>query len=270
MLRNKLFDFYRAEREAAKQRSLANLKQGHQQHPEGLQIDRRGPGKGKILAARAKAADTNKDYISMADRLRVSLPDMDAAKLWMIHEHRGRRNFNDEQDSYYMGVQYELEKKLQHRPENNGAKVAPLRTRQRIAKQHKVSTKTVERAAKFTRVMDNHRRQRFAPCVVRFAYYILRIVIRTFKDSDTAELAQLGTNRRWRSIEHVALRKLDRLEAALTLNDLREPPGNRLEPLQGRRRGQHSIRINNQFRICFTWKEDGAYDVEIVDYHNGR
>lgn len=115
-----------------------------------------------------------------------------------------------------------------------------------------------------------HRRQRLTPCVVRFAYYILRIVIRTFKDSDTAELAQLGTNRRWRSIEHVALRKLDRLEAAVTPNDLREPPGNRLEPLQGRRRGQYSIRINSQFRICFTWKEDGAYDVEIVDYHDGR
>lgn len=93
-------------------------------------------------------------------------------------------------------------------------------------------------------------------------------MIRTFRDPDTAELAQLGRNRRWRAIERPAIRKLDRLEAAATLDDLREPPGNRLEPLHGRRQGQHSIRINQQYRICFTWKEDGAYDVEIVDYHD--
>jgi toxin HigB-1 len=93
-------------------------------------------------------------------------------------------------------------------------------------------------------------------------------VIRTFKDSDTAELAQLDSNRRWRNIQRPAVRKLDRLEAAATLDDLRQPPGNHLEALKGRRQGQHSIRINDQFRICFTWKEDGAYDVEIVDYHH--
>jgi proteic killer suppression protein len=57
------------------------------------------------------------------------------------------------------------------------------------------------------------------------------------------------------------------LEEAEVLADLREPPGNRLEALKGDREGQHSIRVNDQFRICFTWKEDGAYDVEIIDYH---
>lgn len=95
-------------------------------------------------------------------------------------------------------------------------------------------------------------------------------MIRSFKDNDTAELAQLGTNSRWRSIQSIARRKLDRIEAATELRDLREPPGNKLEPLIGRRAGQHSIRINDQFRICFVWEEDGAYDVEVVDYHNER
>jgi hypothetical protein len=60
------------------------------------------------------------------------------------------------------------------------------------------------------------------------------------------------------------------MDAATRLDDLREPPGNMLEPLRGKRRGQYSIRINDQFRICFVWKEDGAYDVEIVDYHGER
>jgi proteic killer suppression protein len=96
------------------------------------------------------------------------------------------------------------------------------------------------------------------------------LVIRTFKDRDTAELAQVGANRRWRGIESVARRKLNRMDAATRLEDLRDPPGNMLEPLRGERRGQYSIRINNQFRICFVWKEDGAYDVEIVDYHHER
>jgi proteic killer suppression protein len=95
-------------------------------------------------------------------------------------------------------------------------------------------------------------------------------MIRSFKDRDTAELAQLGTNRRWRIVETVARRKLNRIDAATRLDDLREPPGNMLEPLKGKRKGQYSIRINDQFRICFEWKDDGAYDVEIVDYHRGR
>jgi len=92
-------------------------------------------------------------------------------------------------------------------------------------------------------------------------------VIRSFKDRDTALLAIAGTSRKWRNIEAVARRKLNRIEAATRLEDLREPPGNRLEILRSERAGQHSIRINDQFRICFVWKEDGAYDVEIVDYH---
>jgi proteic killer suppression protein len=65
----------------------------------------------------------------------------------------------------------------------------------------------------------------------------------------------------------VALRKLDMLDAVTRLSDLRAPPGNRLEALKGNRRGQHSIRINDQWRICFVWRESGAEMVEIVDYH---
>jgi proteic killer suppression protein len=65
----------------------------------------------------------------------------------------------------------------------------------------------------------------------------------------------------------MALRKLRILDAAMSLSDLRVPPGNRLERLRGDRAGQHSIRINDQWRICFRWKEGDAYDVEIVDYH---
>jgi proteic killer suppression protein len=68
-------------------------------------------------------------------------------------------------------------------------------------------------------------------------------------------------------IERVALRKLAMLDAAETLNDLRVPPGNHLEALRGDRVGQHSIRINQQWRICFTWTEAGPQDVQIVDYH---
>ena len=92
-------------------------------------------------------------------------------------------------------------------------------------------------------------------------------MIRSFKDHDTAELAQRGTNRRWRGIESVARRKLNRMDAAVRLDDLREPPGNMLEPLRGKRRGQHSIRINDQWRVCFRFEGGHAYDAEIVDYH---
>lgn len=85
-----------------------------------------------------------------------------------------------------------------------------------------------------------------------------------------------GTERLWneepvRSLDprilRTALRKLEQLHAAATLDDLRVPPGNRLEALKGDRRGQHSIRINDQWRICFEWKDGGADDVELVDYH---
>jgi proteic killer suppression protein len=71
----------------------------------------------------------------------------------------------------------------------------------------------------------------------------------------------------FQAFRDAALRKLDMLNAAAAISDLRSPPGNRLEALKGRRRGQHSIRINDQWRICFVWREGGAERVEIVDYH---
>ena len=67
----------------------------------------------------------------------------------------------------------------------------------------------------------------------------------------------------------MAYRKLDQLDSVISLNDLKVPPGNRLELLKGKRRGQYSIRINEQYRICFEWSETGPTDVEIVDYHKG-
>jgi toxin HigB-1 len=91
-------------------------------------------------------------------------------------------------------------------------------------------------------------------------------MIRSFRDRATEE-AFHGQSRRWRNIEALARRKLQMLNAAEQLEDLRVPPGNRLEALKGSRRGQHSIRINDQFRICFRWTTGGAEDVEIVDYH---
>ena len=72
---------------------------------------------------------------------------------------------------------------------------------------------------------------------------------------------------RWVNIERVALRKLEQLDWSTILDDLRVPPGNKLEALKGNRKGQHSIRINDQWRVCFIWGIDGATEVEIVDYH---
>jgi toxin HigB-1 len=92
-------------------------------------------------------------------------------------------------------------------------------------------------------------------------------LIESFSNDDTAGLFETRKSRRWKGIEAVALRKLDQLDAAINLNDLRVPPGNRLEALSGDRKGQHSIRINDQYRVCFVWKGDGAKDVEIADYH---
>ena len=92
-------------------------------------------------------------------------------------------------------------------------------------------------------------------------------MIKTFKDAAARELFLKGKHRDYTSIAKVALRKLLILEAATELEHLRDPPGNRLEALQGDREGQHSIRINDQFRLCFSWKGDGAYGVEIADYH---
>ena len=84
---------------------------------------------------------------------------------------------------------------------------------------------------------------------------------------DTQRLFERQRVPRFVQIETVARRRLEQLNAAATLGFLRAPPGNRLEALRGDRTGQHSIRINDQWRICFLWKEDGAHDVEIVDYH---
>lgn len=92
-------------------------------------------------------------------------------------------------------------------------------------------------------------------------------MIVSFKDADTERLAGGTRVRRFVNIESVALRKLRQLEIAGVLDDLRVPPGNGLEALKGDRAGQHSLRVNDQFRICFKWTQAGAEDVEIVDYH---
>jgi proteic killer suppression protein len=92
-------------------------------------------------------------------------------------------------------------------------------------------------------------------------------MIRSFKCADTEALSKGVRVRRFVNIEDVARRKLRQLEIADRLDDLRVPPGNRLEALKGDRSGQYSIRINDQWRVCFNWEETGAEDVEIVDYH---
>jgi len=88
-----------------------------------------------------------------------------------------------------------------------------------------------------------------------------------FKCADTQQLFTTGKTRRFAGVKTVAERKLAQLEAAVSLASLRVPPGNRLEALQGGRAGQHSIRINDQWRLCFVWTEQGPAEVEIVDYH---
>lgn len=92
-------------------------------------------------------------------------------------------------------------------------------------------------------------------------------MIASFKDKDTQTLAEGNRVSRFAAFENVARRKLRQLEIAGSLNDLRVPPGNRLEAPQGNRADRRSIRISDQFRICFTWTEAGAKDVEIVDHH---
>jgi proteic killer suppression protein len=95
-------------------------------------------------------------------------------------------------------------------------------------------------------------------------------VIRSFADKRTAAVWANRMPKGFPSdLAQAALRKLRMLDAAVGVDDLRQPPGNRLEALQGDRRGQYSIRVNDQWRLCFVWRDDGAYEVEIVDYHRG-
>jgi toxin HigB-1 len=94
-------------------------------------------------------------------------------------------------------------------------------------------------------------------------------VIKTFADENTKTFWETGKSPSWppASIRKVTKRKLAMLDAARQLGDLRSPPGNRLHEMKGDRKGQHSISINDQFRLCFRWRDGDAYEVEITDYH---
>jgi len=92
-------------------------------------------------------------------------------------------------------------------------------------------------------------------------------VIRSYRDAETRALFEAGQSRRFRAIERVALRKLQQLNAARRLDEMAAPPANRLEALKADRKGQYSIRVNDQWRICFAWRDGDAYEVEITDYH---
>ena len=92
-------------------------------------------------------------------------------------------------------------------------------------------------------------------------------MIKSFRCAETQALFETGKTKRFAAIVKVATRKMTQLEAAATLEFLMSPPGNRLEALKGDRKGQHSIRINDQWRICFRWTNAGPEDLEIVDYH---
>lgn len=92
-------------------------------------------------------------------------------------------------------------------------------------------------------------------------------MIRSFADKETETLFYSGRSRKHAAIVAVARRKLQVLDNTNRLDDLREPAGNRLEALKGDRKGQHSIRINDQYRICFVWRETEPHEVQIVDYH---
>jgi proteic killer suppression protein len=92
-------------------------------------------------------------------------------------------------------------------------------------------------------------------------------MIQSFKCKDTLTVYEGKSPRRFKAFLAVAERKLSQLDAAQTLDFMKAPPGNHLEALKGDRKGQHSVRINGQWRICFVWAETGPIDVEIVDYH---
>jgi len=94
-------------------------------------------------------------------------------------------------------------------------------------------------------------------------------VIKSFADAETRRFWETGASTRWppANLRNVAKRKLQLLDAAVKLDELKLPPNNKLHPLSGNRAGQHAIRINDQFRICFVWRDGEVYDVEITDYH---
>ena len=102
-------------------------------------------------------------------------------------------------------------------------------------------------------------------------YYVQKLrsslVIESFRCKETEAVFQGGKSRKLQAIRVVLERKLIMLHAAVALLDLASPPGNRLEALSGDRKGQHAIRVNDQFRLCFRWTEKGPADVEVVDYH---
>lgn len=93
-------------------------------------------------------------------------------------------------------------------------------------------------------------------------------MIKSFKDKETEKIFRGRFSRKLpRDIQRIAARKLEQIDAATVLETLRIPPGNQLEALKGDRQGQHSIRINDQWRVCFVWRDRDAFDVQIVDYH---
>jgi proteic killer suppression protein len=92
-------------------------------------------------------------------------------------------------------------------------------------------------------------------------------LIRSFRDKETEAIFERRRVRRFQQIAEVALRRLAQIDGAEEIRDLRSPPANRLETLKGDRAGQYSVRINDQYRVCFRWKDGHAFDVEITDYH---